>query len=357
MIHAGSKWFWLLSVLLLSGCLAVADISDGDLFAETNAKLTSLSLKPASDGRQEFRDRFCAKLGKDGADLGFSEGCETYLPNGTLALAYSPLQALPLRDVRLVFVTGLFGQCVSDTVLFSGARSYIAENGLAGVRRIRMESVNVSGYSSSAVNAGLIRKKLEDMDLDAAEQVILIGHSKGVADTIEFFGRYPETGQRVDAVLSVAGAVLGSPLTENKGVFEWMFSSLKTSCRGPDGEGLNSLKPSVRQDFLKHHPLPDRVKFFSLVGNGTRGQTSLALLPAWDLASEFSSNSDSQVLSTDAVLPGSKLLGFLKADHWAVAMPFDKSHPLLARTILNNNAYPREIMLSAALEMIVSNLR
>jgi hypothetical protein len=347
----------LAAVLSSSGCTAMELISEGDLLDHTNAKLASLSLKPASDGRTEFRDRFCSKLDQDGAKLGFTEDCETYLPDGRLATAYSAAAAAKSHDIRLVFVTGLFGQCVGDdTSMLSGARSFIEENGLAGVRTLRMEVVNVSGYSSSGVNAALLKTTLDDMDLAASERVIVVGHSKGVADTTELLGLYPKTARKVDAVLSVAGAVLGSPLTDNKGVLEWLFQSIKTDCRGPDGAGLNSLKPAVRQEFLKRHPLPARIKYYSLVGNGNRSETSPVLRPAWDLSSTYSSNNDSQVLSTDAVLPGSKLLGFLKADHWAVAMPFDKTHPILAKTVLSKNAYPREIMLSAALEMIVSDI-
>jgi len=348
----------LAAVLLSSGCTAVQVISEKDLLDHTNAKLASLSLKPASDGRTEFRDRFCTKLAQDGAELGFTENCETYLPDGGLAKAYSPALPAKLHNIRLVFATGLFGQCVSDdTSILSDARNYIEKNGLSGVRTLRMEVVNVSGYSSSGVNAALLKTALDDMDLAASERVILIGHSKGVADTTELLGLYPKTAKKVDAVLSVAGAVLGSPLADNKGAFEWLLQSIKTGCRGPDGAGLNSLKPVVRQNFLKRYSLPGRIKYYSLVGNGNRSETSPALHPSWDLSSTYSSNNDSQVLSTDAVLPGSKLLGFLKADHWAIAMPLDKTYPLLAKTVLNKNAYPREIMLSTALEMIVSDFR
>lgn len=357
MIDSIKKWALLAALLLSPGCTAMQVVSESDLLDQTNAKLASLSLKPASDGRTEYRDRFCAKLDQDGAKLGFTEDCETYLPGGSLATAYSPAAPAKPHDIRLVFVPGLFGQCVSDdTSMLSDARSYIEENGLIGVRTLRMEVVDVSGYSSSGVNAALIKTKLDAMDLAASERVIVVGHSKGVADIIELLGLYPKTARKVDAVLSVAGAVLGSPLTDNKGAIEWLFQSIKTGCRGPDGAGLNSLKPGVRQEFLKRHPLPARTNYYSLVGNGNRSETSPALRLSWDLSSAYSSNNDSQVLSTDAVLPGSKLLGFLKADHWAVAMPFDKTHPLLAKTVLNKNAYPREIMLSAALEMIVSDI-
>ena len=52
---------------------------------------------------------------------------------------------------------------------------------------------------------------------------------------------------------------------------------------------------------------------------------------------------DSQTLFTDQLIPGSVLLGYLNADHWAVALPLDQAHPLLAATFTNRNAFPRAL--------------
>jgi len=41
---------------------------------------------------------------------------------------------------------------------------------------------------------------------------VLVGYSKGVPDIFEFLADYPELVPRVDAVVSIAGAVNGSPI-------------------------------------------------------------------------------------------------------------------------------------------------
>jgi hypothetical protein len=49
---------------------------------------------------------------------------------------------------------------------------------------------------------------------------------------------------------------------------------------------------------------------------------------------------DSQMIYSDEFIPGSTLLGFLNADHWAIAVPVNRSHPNIASTFVDQNAYP-----------------
>jgi hypothetical protein len=65
---------------------------------------------------------------------------------------------------------------------------------------------------------------------------------------------------------------------------------------------------------------------------------------------------DSQTLFTDQLIPGSVLLGYLNADHWAVALPLDQAHPLLAATFTNRNAFPRAPMLEAVMRTVEETL-
>ncbi len=54
--------------------------------------------------------------------------------------------------------------------------------------------------------------------------------------------------------------------------------------------------------------------------------------------------------------PGSTLIGFLNADHWAIAVPVSRSHPVISRSLVNRNDYPREALLEAVLRFIEEDL-
>jgi hypothetical protein len=65
---------------------------------------------------------------------------------------------------------------------------------------------------------------------------------------------------------------------------------------------------------------------------------------------------DSQVIYSDQIIPGSTLLGFLNCDHWAIAVPVNRSHPVISRSLVDKNDYPREGMLEAVLRFIEEDL-
>lgn len=66
---------------------------------------------------------------------------------------------------------------------------------------------------------------------------------------------------------------------------------------------------------------------------------------------------DGQVPYTDTMLPGSHLLGYLNADHWAIALPFARNVPALRPLLAGHNDYPREILLETIVRWIEEKLR
>ena len=51
--------------------------------------------------------------------------------------------------------------------------------------------------------------------------LVLIGYSKGTSDILQFLVDFPGHASRVDAVVSIAGSVGGSPLAESfEGLYE-----------------------------------------------------------------------------------------------------------------------------------------
>jgi hypothetical protein len=58
----------------------------------------------------------------------------------------------------------------------------------------------------------------------------------------------------------------------------------------------------------------------------------------------------------DQVIPGSTLLGYLNADHWAIVLPIARAHDTIASLFVTQNAYPREAMLEALLRFVEEDL-
>ena len=79
------------------------------------------------------------------------------------------------------------------------------------------------------------------------------------------------------------------------------------------------------------------------------------LRPSYDDLSMIDPRNDGQLLFYDQIVPGSTLLGYLNADHWAIAMPIVRD-VAAARLLVDRNAFPREILLEAILKQIEEDL-
>jgi hypothetical protein len=83
---------------------------------------------------------------------------------------------------------------------------------------------------------------------------------------------------------------------------------------------------------------------------------SRILLPFYDILAKTEPLNDGLVISSDAVIPGSVLLGYPNADHFAVAMPFTSEKSPLLATVINKNDYPRAALLEAAIRFVEEDL-
>jgi len=83
---------------------------------------------------------------------------------------------------------------------------------------------------------------------------------------------------------------------------------------------------------------------------------SRILRPSYDKLARIDARNDSQVIFYDQVVPGSVLLGYLNADHWAVAVPVNREHPHAASLLVTENAYPREALLEAVMRFVEEDL-
>ena len=186
---------------------------------------------------------------------------------------------------------------------------------------------------------------------------ILIAYSKGAPDALEGLAADPQAAQAVAALITVAGAIGGSPIADimPAQVEHWLSSLGEHGCQGDLAGALKSLRRKVRREFLERHPHPG-FPVYSIVAVSDRTNTSKLLLEPWILLSFFGSREDSLIESDDAVFPGGILLGAARADHWAVALPFEDLSDPHIKSLVNHNHYPRTALLESLVRYVTADL-
>lgn len=319
--------------------------------------LTSAEQAGITDKRGRFREIACAVLEDHGEDFPHNRPCEEALTLvGTEKGATGEsvhLGKLP-GDLVMAFVPGIGWECFeawleyedefSDPANRFGYRSYI---------------FSVDGMSGSTTNARQIRDAImEAADRLQPKQLVLVGYSKGAPDILEAVVNHPEIHPYIAAVVSVAGAVGGSPLAnpaEEKDL-NLLRHIPKSECTSGDGHAVESLRPAVRRKWLAVNPLPEGIPYYSLVTYPHPDNISSILKTTWKDLAQVDSRNDSQVIFYDQIIPGSTLVGFLNADHWAIAVPVADSHPFIGRHFVDKNTFPREAMSEALMRFIVEDL-
>lgn len=188
--------------------------------------------------------------------------------------------------------------------------------------------------------------------------LILLGYSKGAPDILEAVVNYPELAQRVAAVVSLAGSVGGSPLADDA---KQSSANLLTKVPGSDCEkgdegAVDSLKTKVRKEWLANNPLPRNIRYYSVVADPEPERVSSGLKNSYVVLTGYAARNDTQVVNKDQLIPGSTLVAFVNADHWAIAVPVARKHSFVGATFVNKNDYPREAMLEALMRYLEEDM-
>ena len=295
---------------------------------------------------KDFARVFCSTLphlkDKDGHAWG---DCAKYLD-----VSDSPrAQAAIATPYRFLFVSGFGAECLKDVRAFSTSIAHLKE-----AHHVDVEYFAVAPFGSSEENGQSIARHVEEgWAGDKTRRYVLIGYSKGAADLLEALRVLNAPQTKVAALVTVAGTIGGSWLPDDvrtlmQGSQPWMAPG----CPANVQDGIHSLTRELRQRFLRENPVP--VAGYSIVAASTLDETSSALRAAWKRLSLYAKEQDGQMVAWEAVLPGAKYLGAARADHWAIALPFEES-PQPPKAV-DRNHFPRDALLEAIVRFVAADL-
>ena len=343
------------AIVALSGCTS-------NPLVPFSTDTPPLALLPAGqagivDKRARFREIYCAVLEAGGSALPDTRPCEDALSRvGTEPSATGEPVELGMSRLHLVavFVPGIGYDCFEPWLEPPGT---VAEH----VRKFGYDQVSlkVDALSSSENNARQIRDALLAMPAETSPaRLVLIGYSKGAPDILTAVATYPEIRDRVAAVVSAAGAVGGSALANDAEQYQadLMRHFPKAKCSSGDGGGVASLRTTERRNWLAAHPLPGGLRYYSLATFPQPERVSSILKSSYRKLESIDARNDSQVIFYDQVIPGSALLGYVNADHWAMALPIARTHPKVGSWFVTQSAYPREALVEALLRFVEEDL-
>jgi hypothetical protein len=328
--------------------------------------LHPLGMPPVSDDRAQFRK----VLGEVVKQRHGQYPDERQLENILHDLGETPSMPVPVAlpdapsDLVVIIVSGVLWECVSDVSLPFGRGKSVdmaTEYDYLKPRYSEVDVVHVRGIATSEHNAKIVEEAIRKHQ-DAAN-VIVVAYSKGLPDTLEALRRMGnDTPHNLRAVVSVAGVVSGSPLADWLNRYKKFLQLLPTpgACSHINENFLKSITRDRCLHWLAKYwsTLPQGIRYYSLVTFTTPNRMHWFLRLLYAKLAEVEPRNDSHMLIHDQVLPGADLLGYVKSDHWAVALPFNRSGGSFWKWLLRNkNAFPREVLFEAILRYVEGDLK
>ena len=336
--------------LLSSGCASLPERAE--LVGAPTPHQSPTAPGGLVDARARFRQLFCAAFERQKRAGTAAGECEEWLWRLADEPAPPPVPAPVARPLQVYLITGAFSECFGEEARpLAQAIPGLEEAGYA------IDTILVSGRSGTEHNARQIAEYLRTNPPTRGLPVVMIGYSKGINDALEFLVEFPELAQPIDAVVSLAGSVAGSALAaEFSGFYDLLLAHWPDeNCDPGDGEVVDSLRVDERRRWLEQHPLPPGPRYFSVAAFATRERVARVLVPAWEWLLSRDEHNDGQLLTRDALLPNSTLLGYLHADHWAVAIEIERKLDTLAAR-KDPRPFPQAALLEAVLLAVGESL-
>jgi LssY C-terminus len=324
-----------------------ARTATGEEFHSDGQTLLVYLAAAAGNDAAAFGDVFCSVLKQNNPGGGTWGLCSRYIDSpGREDLKLATFST----KYRVLIVPGILSSCVSDTPAFKeGQDSLKTQYGLD-------VALLTAPNDSSESNAKLIGQYLREHSAGDPRKFILIGYSKGAPDIQVALAQEAGILEHVAAFISVAGASGGSPVADLlPQIAEKYMKYSIPGCQGDLSTGFKSLQRATRRAFLAAHP-SSGVPTYSLVAKSDQTTTSKSLLESWRLLSTYGPTEDGQLLKDDAIVPGAKFLGAALGDHFAVALPFDKSTNSTIRSEMDKTVFPRAALLESLLRFVAADL-
>jgi hypothetical protein len=334
-------------------CLAALGMTASCIGPRVTYRLHGIVTTPlgwkVTDSSRGFGEIFCATLTHlDPQQTDWGQ-CQQYL-DATVS-EQPAAQADISREWRVLIVGGIFSKCFEDRnlILFEQAKAHLEQ-----VHHITTVILPVGSADTPEQNAAVIADYLSRNP----GKYIAVGHSKGAVDLMMAVQKYDAAQKNIRALVSVAGAIGGSRLIDfgDRAVIDGFEVAVASSglgrCRIDDHGGVNSMRRSVRNEFLRQWSPPASLRSYSVVGVTDKDHVSKPLQLMWKLQTLYSLDQDSQMIAEEAVIPGAQFLGVAKADHWALALPFSEYPDAKVRRKMEHNKFPRVALLEAIVRYI-----
>ena len=270
------------------------------------------------------------------------------------------------KSILYVVIPGILGECIIKEVAPFEYAIPIIESKYPNVK---FETLNgVSGRASSGNNAKTIEREIRRLDTSKYDRVVVIGYSKGTTDFLHYLrDYYNPVISRIDAFVSIAGVVNGTAIADSAGhLSDKLVGKLPIKeCQTVDESGIRSLSLKKQFKWLGEasHIFQLDLPMYSLVTSSPKKNTSLIFQAFHQYLSKAGGINDGQVNAIHQILPSSKVLGYMNADHWAVILPFSRKTPdalgslnKFIKRLATKNNFPREVLLESIVRITSSDL-
>lgn len=247
----------------------------------------------------------------------------------------------------MAIVPGAFHDCVGDWVqVLDDAAEHLRKIGYS------VDVVATGGRADVAANADVIAAHVRrHHQLRPEHRLVFVAYSKGTVDALAALERHADIASRVTALVSIAGMINGTAVAESLAsplrrlVDRFGFSE----CARADGEFVAQAQRMPRMSWLARRTSPPPVPVYSIVALPNPDRVS-PLLASWHMQlSRISRRNDGVMFDHDAIVAHSTLLAYANADHFSIALPWERRSPRLHAWFVQTLPFPRAQLVEAAL--------